>query len=364
MSLEITSAIQELRIENRAKTINIPVLSFDSTDQILQIGGGSVLIAPLGQTGFIDGSAAAPSISFQTDRSTGIWHPGTGVIDYSIAGVDTMRLGPSSIQLIAGASIGWSVNVIGNSSDVILLRDAAGVLSLRNGTTSQTFNVHNTFTNSSNFEKFQIAWDSSAVYLGMVAAGTGSQKAVRISTDANGANYWGFAATTPHLIPGTDNAFTLGGPANRVASVFIGTGKIPYYNNVATAGFGVPAVFGSARVTAQVAANASIATYTVGAADGSFLVSANVNVTTATTHNFGVVITYTDETSASRSLTLPMVQLAGTVVAAITNVTGVGPYAGIPVQIRCKAGTAITVTTSGTFTTVVYNAEGLITQIA
>jgi hypothetical protein len=33
-------------------------------------------------------------------------------------------------------------------------------------------------------------------------------------------------------------------------------------------------------------------------------------------------------------------------------------------HIRAKAGTAITISTSGTFTTVTYNVEGIIKQIA
>jgi len=48
---------------------------------------------------------------------------------------------------------------------------------------------------------------------------------------------------------------------------------------------------------------------------------------------------------------------------AITNVQGVGAYEGVPLHIRAKASTAITVATTGTFTSVTYNVEGYITQI-
>ena len=128
-------------------------------------------------------------------------------------------------------------------------------------------------------------------------------------------------------------------------------------------GWGVPAIYGTGRATAQTGAKASLATYTVGAADGSFLVSANVNVTTSTTHNFTTTVTYTDEGNTSWTLTLSFSQLAGTILSAITNVTGAGPYEGIPLQIRCKASTSITIATTGTFTTVTYNVEGYIIQI-
>lgn len=138
------------------------------------------------------------------------------------------------------------------------------------------------------------------------------------------------------------------------------------YQSVTTAGWGVPAIYGSGRVTAQTAANASIATYTVGASDGTFLVSANVAVTASTTHAFTATCTYTDETNTSRVLTLSFSQLTGTFLTSITNVQGVGAYEGIPLHIRCKASTSITIATAagGTYTSVTYNAEGLITQMA
>lgn len=142
------------------------------------------------------------------------------------------------------------------------------------------------------------------------------------------------------------------------------TGKLTSYNGVATAGWGVPVVQAAGRATAQVAANASVATYTVGAADGSFEISANILVTASATHSFGVVVTYTDEGNTARSLTLPLAQLAGTVIAAVTNVTGVGPYEGVTVHLRAKASTVITITTAGTFTSVTYNVDGAIRQFA
>lgn len=121
---------------------------------------------------------------------------------------------------------------------------------------------------------------------------------------------------------------------------------------------GVPA-----RLTAQTAA-ASLTAYTVGAADGSFIVSSNVNMTTATLCSFSVVCTYTDETNTSRALTLNFSQISGTLVQTLTNALGAGAYEGVPLHIRAKAGTTITIASTGTFTTVTYNIERMISQIA
>lgn len=118
------------------------------------------------------------------------------------------------------------------------------------------------------------------------------------------------------------------------------------------------------RSTGQTAAVASVATYTLGAADASFQVSANVLVTASTTHTVAVQVDYTDEGNTARTLTLNFSQLSGTIINSITNVTGVGPYEGFPAHIRCKASTAITVKTTGVFTSITYSVEAVISQIA
>lgn len=159
-----------------------------------------------------------------------------------------------------------------------------------------------------------------------------------------------------------------GGSSNYALMVNTGTtylgGKVANYNAVTTAGWGIPAIYGTGRSTAQTAAVASVAAYTVGAADGSFLVSANVLVTTATVHSFTATVAYTDEGNTARTLTLQFSTLAGAFITAITNAQGTVPYEGVPLHLRCKAATAITIATVGTFTTVTYNVEGMITQIA
>lgn len=149
------------------------------------------------------------------------------------------------------------------------------------------------------------------------------------------------------------------------AGAVILSDKITTYNNITTAGNGVPSIYASGRSISQTAAVASVATYTVGAADASFEVMANVKVTTATTHNFTVAVDYTDESNAARTLTLSFTLVAGgALVTAVANGNGAVPYMGVPQLIRCKASTTITIKTTGTFTTVTYNVEGHIIKIA
>ncbi len=138
-------------------------------------------------------------------------------------------------------------------------------------------------------------------------------------------------------------------------------GGITLYNNLFTAGLGVPAIFARGRVTGQVAAAAAIATFTP-AADGTFEICGNVLVTTVGTINATMTCTYTDESNTARTLTLPFTLLAGTQTTAINAAV---PYHGVPVKIRAKAATAITIQTVGVFTGApVYNAEADIKQVA
>lgn len=146
------------------------------------------------------------------------------------------------------------------------------------------------------------------------------------------------------------------------------TGKVVNYSGIATSGWGTPAIYGTfARAVGATSRSAAVATYTVGSSDGTFEVSGNVNVTVSTTHSFSLDVTYTDETNTSQTLILPMSQLTGAFITGglITNVTATGPYESPVMHIRCKASTSITIRPSnGTFTSVTYNAEGIIKQTA
>lgn len=235
------------------------------------------------------------------------------------------------------------------AADTFFVRIAANTAGMQNGSATQSFRI---FLDATNYLQLGVA--------GVV--GLASSSGTDINFFPGGTAKW--VMTTAGAFNGVAGTTITAGAAI-TGGTLVSTGKLTSYNGVTTAGWGLAAVQSAATpLTAQVAAVASVTAYTVGAADGSFDVSANVNVTASATHAFGVVITYTDETNTPRSLTLPMAQLAGTFVASITNVTGAGPYEGATVTVRAKAATAITVTTAGTFTSVTYNVSGTIKQVA
>lgn len=159
-----------------------------------------------------------------------------------------------------------------------------------------------------------------------------------------------------------------GGNGNFVCGGNISYNTITKVNNVVTASgngrcaFGTPTIYDSGRLTAQAALVASVATYTP-AADGSFIISANVLVVTAGTLSMTVTVAYKDEGGTSRTTTLTFSNPLGTLGTTIIG-SGLLCYQGLPLRIRAKAGTAIVVATAGTFTgSPSYNVEADITQV-
>lgn len=65
------------------------------------------------------------------------------------------------------------------ATDITLQRRAAGVLSQYSGTQAQQYELYNTRTDASNYERGVLSWTSNVLEIGAEAAGTGSARAVR-----------------------------------------------------------------------------------------------------------------------------------------------------------------------------------------
>lgn len=110
-----------------------------------------------------DGSASAPSYSFASQPTTGLFYGG-GASQFSQNGTATVGFPGGGIQIGSGLSLGWSSTSSPLASgDLFLYRDAANTLAQRNGTNAQTFNLYNTYTDASNYERFKFADRKSVV---------------------------------------------------------------------------------------------------------------------------------------------------------------------------------------------------------
>ncbi len=92
---------------------------------------------------------------------------GTAYAQLNSAGVFTSNV------VNAVSFIGFSTSVSG-SADTLIVRDAASVVALRNSTTAQTFRVYNTYTDGSNYRRWNLSWNTTTAIMQVVGAGTGT----------------------------------------------------------------------------------------------------------------------------------------------------------------------------------------------
>ena len=113
--------------------------------------------------------------------------------------------------------------------DLKIFRDAAGTIGVRNGTNAQRFNLYGTFTNSSNYERLFLEYNTGATAyrIGTEKAGTGSARALELQTDA-----------TTRLTIGTTGLFTIADALDIAVGTTTGTKigtattqKLGFYNS-------------------------------------------------------------------------------------------------------------------------------------
>lgn len=207
---------------------------------------------------------------------------GAALTDKTGTGVNVFANGPTLIAPVLGAATGTSLILsasaqvgtnlwlssnsaqlqIGGAADLILTRDAANALALRNGVNGQTFNFYNTYTDASNYERGIFSWVGNTLFIGTQQAGTGSARALQFYVGGTSvANF----ATSGHLLWNTDNTFDIGATgANRprngffantlsVGSCTIGVNTIcgngPISGGVLLTSLSSPANVGSAGAT-------------------------------------------------------------------------------------------------------------------
>lgn len=73
---------------------------------------------------------------------------------------------------------GFGISPGTGAADTLLVRDAAGVFAQRNGANAQAFNVYNTYTDASNYERAFMKWNANVLEIGTEAGGTGTVRSL------------------------------------------------------------------------------------------------------------------------------------------------------------------------------------------
>ena len=312
-----------------------------STDLTLNAGSGNnnLVLTPSG-IGYVKNNSTIASTSTTTGSlitagglaaAGNLWVGGTG----NFAGLVTVS------QSVAGAT-GFTINNA-NTAGYAKVTYAVGTSGWDmgvGGSTAQVMAVQNKW----------YVYDNSA-------------GAARLTLDPNGV--FSVLATTDATTGGA-GAITSAGGIYATKQIISGAGMtvgstIGSYNGLTTAGLGVPVIVASANITAQTAA-ATITSYANPATDADYEVGAQMSVTVSTTLVTTLTVTYTDVSNTSRTMILPVAQLAGSFIAA-GAITGVGAWESPRMHIRAKASTTITIlVASGTFTGVTFSASGTIAK--
>ena len=92
-----------------------------------------------------------------------------------------------NIECVAndGVTIGPSLGILTGLNSARLYADAADTLAQRRSTNAQTFNLYNTYTDASNYERGFMKWNSNVLEIGTEAAGTGVNRSFALLSVGN-----------------------------------------------------------------------------------------------------------------------------------------------------------------------------------
>lgn len=172
-----------------------------------------------------NGSASAPSYSFTNDTQSGLYLSAVGDVRLSISGADQARYLSGSATLSAANALQWGSSGV-TSADLILVRDGAGIFAQRNGTTAQALRVYNTFTSSTNNERFSVDWQTTAnvAIIGTRTAATGTGRTAAFVSQASSAGaFSGLLTNRAGSLPFNNNTLIAIGLFNDTGLNTVGT---------------------------------------------------------------------------------------------------------------------------------------------
>jgi hypothetical protein len=186
----------------------------------LQVGGSSRF--NVNKNGIASGSGGYSS--FRVSNLQGMDATGTSPIIAMFSGTNAAH-GAGLLQLANTAMLAWGSGLASGTTgsiDTILVRDAANTLAQRNGVNAQAFNIYNTYTDASNYERGFVRWVSNALEIGADAAGTGNGSR-NIVFRTGGSTPWRILGTGGALEPIASNQRDVGTTGSRVRTIYVGS---------------------------------------------------------------------------------------------------------------------------------------------
>jgi hypothetical protein len=161
----------------------------------LQVGGSSILkVLKSGEVSIANVAHFASQTGTTIGGSQPVFRLGASSSTYAITRGDSRStafgLDCGQIKIASDGYFGFNsgTDIYAGSVDTFIYRDAANVVAHRNSTTAQTFRVYNTYTDSSNYQRLTLAWNTTTALVHNEGAGTGADGSVAFNDAALATN--------------------------------------------------------------------------------------------------------------------------------------------------------------------------------
>lgn len=215
-----------------------------------------------GPNQWASGTVAAPGAAFASDPDTGLFLSSANTIGVAVGGVLAATLSSSGLGL-------------GASADTFLARDAAGIVSISNGSNAMGLRIYNVA--GANYERGGLVWSSNELFLTTEKTGSGTERSLTVKagnqlnlSGSSGSNGQWNLLSSGTLRPGSNDTFDLGQTATRVRNGFF-SGYLSIGSGVTAAGF----IATGASTTAKPHANFSPGVAPTSPVNGDFWVEAS-----------------------------------------------------------------------------------------
>lgn len=182
-----------------------------------------------------DGSATAPSLTFDSDTNTGLYWVAADELNVAVGGEAFLSLDEDNniVGMQSGALLGWTSSATDATAaqDLIILRDDANTYAQRNGTTTQVWRLYNQYTSATNYSRVALNFASNIFAITGETGASGTDVDLRLRAAGTrkllfgngGVDRWEVDGSG-NLIATTDNDIDIGlSGATRPRSIFTGT---------------------------------------------------------------------------------------------------------------------------------------------
>lgn len=163
---------------------------------------------------------------------------------------------------VAGSVVATTVAI--GATPAYLTSDAGDTLALRNAANAQTFRVYSTYTDASNWERFNFEYSGGVFNLYSSRLGAGQARPLGFGT--NGGIQWNIVSAG-HWAPANDNVFDFGASGSRIRTTYAGTSVVLGTAGILTSPASGTIQHGAADAAAPVAQTISVQNVVTGTLD-------------------------------------------------------------------------------------------------